>query len=107
VPTAASGETVGEGDDSAATPQSPSSSGASAPGGWRAKLRALRSSPPVSAVVAGGARSAALLSSLPAFSTRARLAKLAKAADAAPEDVAKQEAYLEALARHRCGTAWP
>lgn len=67
------------------------------------RLEALRSAPLVAAVLKAGGRAKDTLSKrLPVASARAKLRALAKAADAAPEDAAKQDAYLVALAKHRC-----
>ena len=84
----------------------PSASGApqaaGAEVGVRARLRAVRDAPVVAAVLAGGKRGAAWVASFPLLQQRARLAKLAKAADAAVDDAAKEDAYLMSLAQRRC-----
>ena len=88
-------------------PQQPPAENGPAAGGVRKTLRvrleALRNAPLVAAVLRAGGRAKDTVSRrLPVASARAKLRALAKAADAAPEDAAKQDAYLVALAKHRC-----
>ena len=91
--------TAGSSQEPASSPvEPPQQTATSQPSPVRRRLAALRQS----VFKAGGNARDSLLQRLPVVGTPSRLRALAKAADAAPDDAAKQDAYLEALAKHRC-----
>ena len=67
----------------------------------RARLRAVRESPVGAAVVGGGRAVGGWLKALPKRGRKARLRELARLADASNDNVAAEDAYLEALLLHR------
>jgi hypothetical protein len=67
----------------------------------RARLRAVRESPFGAAVVGGSRAVGGWLKALPKRGRKARLRELALAADASSDNSAAEDAYLEALLKHR------
>lgn len=87
--------------DEASSPPADSAGLAGAVTVLRARLRAVRESPAAAAVLGGGRKVGGWLKARVPERRKAHLQKLAKAADASSDNLVAEDAYLEALLKHR------